>query len=406
MEEDGNGMPQETDLQTVRAGQAQIVLAACVTLFSFASDASADVRPTSCSADAAYDGPALRRSLPTDVFPNGDFDPSKAMAREAAAALDEQFTATVGKVGAPAVAVGVWQPDLGYWSRTSGIAEGASRSFWVASVGKMVTGAIVLQLIEEGKLSLDATIDRWFPEYPGAALISIDALLTHTGGVFSFNADKNLGKRKGYKSSDTLLKTAARHELDFCPGTNWFYTNTGYLMLGLIAEAIEEKPLDEIVQERIASPLKLTSLSVIGKDDPVASLVPTAGTPPTSIPDIASIQGAGALRADTIDLLTFLHAYLTGKLVSDSSRRHAFATLYPMFGDPMHYGRGVMVMDVPDADAPTTWLGHVGGSPNAKSVLMYDVRRKAFIAVSLNAQGPAEALANVLMKTLDNYLTP
>ena len=77
-----------------------------------------------------------------------------------------------------------------------------------------------------------------------------------------------------------------------------------------------------------------------------------------------------------------------------------------MFGEPMHYGRGVMVMDVPDPEAPTTWLGHVGGSPNAKTVLMYDVNREAFIAVSLNAQGPAEALANVLMKTLDGYLAP
>lgn len=385
--------------------QLALLLIACAAAVPFASDAVAEVHPASCIADAVYAGPALRDRLPADVFPDRDFDRSNSMSGEPAEALAEQFDLIVDKVGAPAVAVSIWHPALGYWSRSSGVAAGSSSSFWIASVGKMITGAIVFQLLDEGKLTLEESIDTWFPDYPGSALISIDDLLAHTSGVFTFNADLKLGERKGYKSPATILETTARHQLDFCPGTNWFYSNTGYLMLGLIAEAIEKKSYAEIVAERISRPMNLVSISVIDKDDPVSSLVPTAGTPATGIPDIASIHGAGALRADSGDLLAFLHAYLSGTVISDSSRERAFSKLYPMFGQPMSYGRGVMVMDVPDPEAPTTWLGHVGGSPNAKAVLMYDLNRNAFVAVLLNQQGPAEALANVLMKTLDGHLS-
>ncbi len=75
-----------------------------------------------------------------------------------------------------------------------------------------------------------------------------------------------------------------------------------------------------------------------------------------------------------------------------------------MFGQMISYGRGVMVMPIPDSDHPTTWIGHTGGAPGAKAVLAYDTQRQVLFAVVINLEAAAEAVANNLLKTLDEMI--
>jgi D-alanyl-D-alanine carboxypeptidase len=101
-------------------------------------------------------------------------------------------------------------------------------------------------------------------------------------------------------------------------------------------------------------------------------------------------------------MIAFWQGLLSGKLLPQSVVESQFATLYPMFGQPMFYGEGVMVYDLPVAsgEAPSVWVGHSGGAPGVKAVVAYALREKAFVAVALTGDGSAEAAAALLLKQL------
>ena len=100
-----------------------------------------------------------------------------------------------------------------------------------------------LQYVEEGRLSLNDRVIRWFQEYPNATAITIDHLLSHTSGIYSFQNDPGMQERLGYHSPEELIEIARAHGNGFCPGEYWSYSNTGYVMLGRIIEQLEGKAL-------------------------------------------------------------------------------------------------------------------------------------------------------------------
>jgi len=369
----------------------------------FAGHAFADSSSDVCSSDVVYQGPTLRTALDDSSYPESEIDKSQSIPNELADRLDQSFFKLVGShTNATSASVALWSENHGFWTADFGIsAAGTPNVYWWASVGKLVTASIILQNVRDGQLSLNDPISRWFENYPNGELITIDHLLTHTGGVFNFNSDRKLHQQSGSKPLELLIETSAGHGADFCPGTNWNYSNTGYVMLSHIAENITSLSFTDLVHTRISEPLQTTTLGVIEPSDLEDVIVSPAGETPPGIADIASIYGAGAIRANATDMLLLLNAYLRGGITSPELRDAAFAQLYPMFGSTMHYGRGVMATDVPDSTQPTIWLGHVGGSPNAKALVIYDVKRRTYVAMVLNVDAPAEAITNALLKILD-----
>ena len=317
------------------------------------------------------------------------------------AKLDQTFDELTARTDASAAAIAIWKPGLGYWSRTYGIAAEPDKPFWWASVGKLATATIILQLIDEGKLTEETPISDFFPNFQNASSATVGDLLRHTSGIFSFNADLKLREQTGYKTPAELIAVADGHRLDFCPGTNWNYSNTGYVMLARIAEQIEGEPFAQLIEKRIAAPLELTSFRLLQSDDPSRSIVSLVSGKPEQIGEIASVYGAGAIVANPGDMLAFLHGYLEQGLVSSEEKHKALAPLYPMFGTAMSYGAGIMVTDVPDEQSPTTWIGHSGGSPDAKGLVLYDLRRDTYLAIALNNQASAESIANAALKLLE-----
>ena len=364
--------------------------------------------PGNCESTPGYVGLPLRAPITSRELPSATVDTQRPtqrpMAPEMASRLDGLFARLVADhTDASRASIALWGPHSGSWSSDIGAGpDGHNGSFWWASVGKLVTASVVLQLVDENEVSLEDPLSDWYPDYPNAERITIDHLLTHTGGVFSFNADLQLQKSAGYKPIDLLIDVAADHGADFCPGTYWNYSNTGYVLLGRIAEMIEGKSFADIVEERIAGPQDLQSLAVVLATDGEDTIVPPLGENPPGMAAIASIYGAGAIKGTATDMLRLLAAYLRADIVSAKMRDLAWTDLYPMFGSTMYYGRGVMVTDVPDPSRPTVWIGHSGGSPNAKALLIYDVKRDVFLALVLNIDAPAEAIANTILKELDS----
>jgi CubicO group peptidase (beta-lactamase class C family) len=130
------------------------------------------------------------------------------------------------------------------------------------SVGKQFTAAGVAMLAEQGRLSLDDRINRWLPQGKGIwDSIRVRHLLTHTSGITEYT-DSTFDYRKDY-TEDQLVRFAASRPLDFRPGDRWSYSNTGYLLLGVLIHRATGRFYGKVLRELIFSPLGMGSTRII-----------------------------------------------------------------------------------------------------------------------------------------------
>jgi CubicO group peptidase (beta-lactamase class C family) len=122
------------------------------------------------------------------------------------------------------------------------------------SLGKQFTSTAIGMLAQQGRLSLDERITRWFPEGKGTwDSVSVRHLLTHTSGVPDYT-DSLIDLRKDY-TEEQLVRVAATQPLDFPAGTSWSYSNTGYLLLGVLIHRVTGRFYGDVLQELLFSPL-------------------------------------------------------------------------------------------------------------------------------------------------------
>jgi CubicO group peptidase (beta-lactamase class C family) len=134
------------------------------------------------------------------------------------------------------------------------------------SVGKQFTATAVMLLVEDGKLSLDEPIARFFegaPEWWGG--ITVRHLLSHTSGVKDWD-EPEIDYRRDYTEGE-LLSIATKLPPDFAPGTQWSYSNTGYVLLGILVGKLSGKFYGDVLQERVFGPLGMTATRVISEAD-------------------------------------------------------------------------------------------------------------------------------------------
>src|SRR5262245_9997984 len=133
------------------------------------------------------------------------------------------------------------------------------------SLGKQFTAAGILLLAEDGKLSLDDRLSKHFPDGPAAwHRITIRHLLTHTSGLKDYEGDEDLDMRRDY-TEEELLKVMMKLPVQFEPGTQWSYSNSGYLTLGLLTSKLAGKHWSEFQRERIFEPLGMRTTRVISE---------------------------------------------------------------------------------------------------------------------------------------------
>lgn len=335
-------------------------------------------------------------------FPLQGFQSGKTFDSAISARMDSAFTEAMRLAHANIMSAAVFTTS-GKWAATRA-ADGSPRKarlYW-ASVGKLMTATVILQLVEEGKVALNDPISRWIPDFPNAAVITIDHLLQHTSGAFSSNEDESVRKSHRYFTPDEDIAISAKHGALFCPGQWWRYSNTGYVILGKIIEAVDGRAYHEAINSRLFAALSLPTLQALApREDPgdIAPLTPSDSGEKPMEPNWGYAAGCVVGSAD--DVALFLHALLTGKLLNSSSIVSMFARLYPMFDEPTFYGRGMMLYNLPvDSGNSMIWVGHSGGSPGIKSIVLYSPKDKAFAAVALTGDGSAPASANLLLKQL------
>ena len=154
------------------------------------------------------------------------------------------------------------------WSAASGYAKLPARSaanntpFVVGSITKTFVAATIMQLSDAGELSLDDRLSNWLPDYPRATEMTLRQLLNHTSGVFnyfehpSYNRKVFSTMKTHFWTPNEILTQFARLHY-FAPGTGYHYSNTGFILLGLVIEGVTGKPLDKVLDERFFTPLAM-----------------------------------------------------------------------------------------------------------------------------------------------------
>src|SRR5262249_15532794 len=238
------------------------------------------------------------------------------------------------KSGAPGAIVYVRTPTgaragvAGYADRSAHISMRAADRYRIASVTKAFVSVLVLQLEAAGKLDIDDPAEKSRPAVvPNGRAITLRELMNHTSGLFNYTDDTAFVNDPFTSFSRVwtpaqLLAVAFAHPPNFAPGADWSYSNTNYIVLGLVVEAARGAPLGQGRQERIFTPLDLTSTSFPSTielaPDFVHGYVRLAGSPLIDIsPGLNPSWGwaAGAVVSTAKDVTTFYRALFTRKLL-------------------------------------------------------------------------------------------
>lgn len=241
----------------------------------------------------------------------------------------------------------------------------ATTIYRIGSLTKQFTAALILQLAEQGKLSLDDSLGGFLPATPAAWRgIPIRRLLNHTSGVHNYTdvASWRQTWSRDLKASE-IIAFVENDTLDFKPGTRWSYSNTGYVLLGMIIEAVTRQRYARVVQDRIFKPLGMTRSSYCASTPPPRedfALGYNAGVNGLTRAPYLSLthpHAAGALCMTAGDFVRWQQALAGGRVVSAASYREMTTPEVLGGGARNSYGFGIGVVQVESHRG----LGHGGG---------------------------------------------
>ena len=365
----------------------------------------------------------LVAALPTYTFAQGDavgpFDPS--LQDRLVTALDAAFA----KIHAPGVLAGVWIKDKG-WTAARGTTTMGGKipatldlHTRVGSVTKTMVGTSILQLVDEGLVSLEDSIDKWFPEFPRASDVTVAMLGTMSSGIGSYTfddawVDLYLGEPTRAWTPEQLIEAAAKVERPFEPGQGMQYCNTNFVMLGMIIEKLRARPLGQVLQQHLFSPLDMGQSgypsgldlpekfwhgytvqgSKDGKPLDATHWSPTFGA------------GAGQVTSDLHDLGIWARALGTGALLKPKTQA------FRVQPNP-HSTKGTRSYCFA-LGSNHGWLEHSGELPGFNTQVAYLPKQDLSIAVMANAdipgpdkKSPAVAVYHALAAVMapDNLLS-
>src|SRR4030095_5729104 len=196
--------------------------------------------------------------------------------------------------------------------------------FRIGSITKMFTATMILQLVEEGKLKVTDTLDKFFPQIPNAGKITIAQILSHRSGIPNVRRERDAQKKVSTipMTKDEMLALIVKGAPDFEPDTKYHYSNSGYFILGLILEKVTSKPYERALEERITSKigLKDTYLTTgnidVNKNEALTYIHFGGDWKPVSETHPTILFSAGAIVSTPGDMAKFIQALFEGKLVS------------------------------------------------------------------------------------------
>ena len=310
--------------------------------------------------------------------------------------------------------IGVWleSPEIGEFAWTPGEANPETGETYatgthhrIGSITKPFVGEVILQLADEGVISLDDTVEAWFPELDGAEDITVRMLGNMTSGVFNYTEalawmSELMDDPEATWEPDELLRFGFELTEELEPGAEWSYSNTNYVMLGLIIEDVTGNDLADELEYRIFEPLELTGTAFADSEDP--SLPDPYARANTAMGLGASTRdstdwnpswawAAGQIHSTPADMLRWAPDIYESSRISDEMRseRLDLVDVRPAdieeeiagTEDPadlnIGYGFGILMTD--------GWYGHDGLIAGYASMVAYHPERDASLVIFSNA---------------------
>ncbi|WP_439633024.1 serine hydrolase domain-containing protein [Glycocaulis sp.] len=294
--------------------------------------------------------------------------------------------------------------------------------FRIGSVTKQFTAAAILLLAEDGRLSLDDTLDQYFGDFPRSDEVTIRQLLQHTSGIRNYTSLDGFMDTTAPLDHDEARMVAyiasADPLYDFDPGTGWSYSNSGYMLLDYIAEQAAGEPLADFLKTRIFDPLGMDNTRM----DDAAEIVLHRAQGYDAAPDteagftnaphlsLSVAAGAGAMRSTPHDMIVWMQALLNRQVVSsdslalmleparlnDGSLASASLSSPPAALANMDYGFGIMTGE----RHGHRFIGHGGSIPGFNASLIHYSDQDITIVLLVNTIGPAARGAPVLAEAV------
>ncbi|MFP4498665.1 MAG: serine hydrolase domain-containing protein [Vulcanimicrobiota bacterium] len=302
----------------------------------------------------------------------------------------ERLQATLNRVvneyGMPGVLMGIKTPDE-TWIASAGVANldtgepmTKETQFRLASITKPFTAILVMQLVEEGKLSLDNTLEDLLPgKVPNGENITVSMLLNHTSGIYdyenSFSFNESIVENCTHEwTEEQVLSFFVNEEPYFEPGTSWKYSNSNYYLLGMIIEKVTGNQAEPEFQNRILDPLGMTRTR-ISKSGYLDGVFTPGYAFLFDNPNIQSIGNwnyswdwtAGCGVSTVEDMLKFPGAFYKGELVSPQTRDIMLTPLAPS----SDYGYGWSITTPENHLVNKYMIDHSGENPGTSTNLSY-----------------------------------
>lgn len=256
----------------------------------------------------------------------------------------------------------------------------------IGSITKQFTAASILLLEERGKLSTDDLIKKFMPDAPAAwDAITLKHLLTHTSGIPNLTADESFQRRKQFGATvEETIKTFRDKPLDFAPGVNMRYSNSGYLVLGFVVEKASGQPYAQFLQQNIFTPLGMKDSGYDSNADIIEHramgyVSSAGGFKNADFVHMSIPHGAGGLYSTAEDLLRWERGLYGNKVLQPASLKKMTTPFKE------NYAFGIMV----NASAKRPHYTHGGSIEGFNAELIYYPESQTTIAVLANVNGRA-----------------
>lgn len=261
--------------------------------------------------------------------------------------------------------------------------------FLLASVSKQFTAAAVLRLADQGRLQLTDPLQQHLPDLPEAwRAITVQQLLTHTSGIPNYTEADNFGVTKTQRATPLELLAPMRAlPLDFAPGSKMHYSNSGYLLLGLLIEQLSGQSYADFMQAQVFNPLGMADSGMARSDMTIEHLVSGHVREghtlrPANFTDLSVPYAAGALYGTTGDLLKWQRGLYGGQVISPASLQ-AMTT-------PAHEDHALGLVVGHRGAQPYYW--HSGSIDGFSTFLQYEPQQKLSFAALANEQNAGPQL--------------
>ena len=333
-------------------------------------------------------------------------------------ALTTIVETSLAQTNTPGAVVGVWYPGRGEWTYAAGIQDLTTAAptttdshVRIASITKTFTATVILQLVDEGQLSFDDTLEPFVPGIANGDQITIRQVLGMTAGIFNyvedpiFLADFELDPVMAFTPQDAV-EIMRRYPADFAPGEDIRYSDSNYILLGLIIEQLTGQTADVAITERVIRPLGLTQTVFATTPDLPDPFVRgyEAAVPGATLRDMTASNPyvawtAGAMYSTLSDLRVWAKALADGSLLSPAIQQERL-TFNAFPGEALEVGYGLGILSL------NGLIGHNGGIFGYSTWMVHAPEEDATVVVATNRANNDGGTADPIFIQIAQLLFP